>query len=300
MKRLPLVICGLLSIFAYINFPFHIDLVSAADFVDIIPNKISVQQILWPLSGRANTDSEVSSFEASATPVNQIDWIDVGGMKGADFSNGGYLKTSPLPFSAQDFTISAWIRPNFDLEHSIDHAAIFDWQSTPGDANRIYLRFEDKNYGFMVDSANAFSFTYLPTEMKAHTWYHIAFVRQGSSGQFYWNGKPVQTTKTTGSNFTNHDINSLVYIGFSLTPQARTFPGSLAQIFLSTYGLSDQDIAKIYTETRPNQTLISMYLETLKEKLNTQISIPIGTIAAVLISFLAGIWLTSNRKTKVT
>ena len=135
--------------------------------------------------------------------------------------------TSDLEFGSDDFTIEAFIKYTGNPGTGNSTYAIFskwDNQGAPADKGFI-LRISDDGGGdnlqwFYTTNGSTNKITTGNTVLSPNTWYHIAFVRNGSTGKFYIDGTQDSATvsfgsdsiKDTGNNFrigANLDVGSI-------------------------------------------------------------------------------------------
>jgi hypothetical protein len=155
--------------------------------------------------------------------------VDYGGSVSFDGGND-YLDVadnSEFEFGSGNFTLEAFINYTGNPGTGNSTYTIFSkWnnQSSPNDKGFI-LRISDDGGGdnlqwFYTTDGSTNRITTGNTVLSPNTWYHIAFVRNGSTGRFYINGTQDSTTvsfggdsiRDTGNNFrigANLDVGSI-------------------------------------------------------------------------------------------
>ena len=174
-----------------------------------------------PLTAVTNTkllccQSETSPTTAAVTP-------------GTITANGNAAASSIDPFGGGSVLFDGsgdclTVADNADFEFGSGNftlEAFINYTGNPGSGNSTYAIFskwnnQDSNKGFILRITNVGSGEKLQffhssdgssnniatanTTLSPGTWYHIAFVRNGSTGTFYINGVPDSTTHNMGSN----------------------------------------------------------------------------------------------------
>jgi hypothetical protein len=117
--------------------------------------------------------------------------------------SGDYLNianNSALGISSGNFTIEFWV--NFNSVSS--YPVLFDFRSAqPQAAPTIYLN-NDSRFNYLFNSGTAVAFG--PNPLVVGTWYHLAWVRSGTTHTIYVNGQS-QTTFSDAAGVTSSALN---------------------------------------------------------------------------------------------
>jgi hypothetical protein len=170
--------------------------------------------------------SDISTNNLAITPVG-IPVNTIANPFGTDiygsmlFNGSQYLSYSPgssLTFGSSNFTVEMWIYPTVTIPST---AYLFDTRVGGGGSwcfgwglGSFGASLQWYNGGVIVTDPSAAS-TYLP-----NTWYHVAYVKNGSTGTLYRNGVAVvsatdSSTYTTASTTSTIGISSGISQGFT-------------------------------------------------------------------------------------
>jgi hypothetical protein len=116
--------------------------------------------------------------------------------------------------SASDFVIETWFRPGEQHGNPPFHAALFGGNNS---GDNILIQWTTGNvFRFYINGSNTWSTT-PNASLTTNTWYHLAFVKSGTSVYVYLNGNRIgsgtraATVNAFGywqlANLTNHPIN---------------------------------------------------------------------------------------------
>jgi hypothetical protein len=124
---------------------------------------------------------------------------------------------SNLQLGSSDFTVECWV--NFSAIPSASGAASFvsQWKTVPS-SNLSYFFYLFNSAGtyqlYLSYSTNGSNQTNLSVNLASApstgTWYHVAFVRNGSNFLVFWNGTQVGSTQTLSATLYNSTANVLI------------------------------------------------------------------------------------------
>jgi len=172
-----------------------------------------------------------------------------------DYVTGSSTTTLDLSTN-QNYTICAWIKPNF-ADTSTSAYAVFNYTGPSPSFLRTYLRWEGTSLGFYLDTADSgggSAWRFKPT-FAANTWNYLCFTHTSANvGRYYFNGAPatmvtIITTAKTGV------VNFPVTVGYG-SVNSYYWNGRIATTSVYNRTLSAQEIAQNYNATKTRYGLI--------------------------------------------
>ena len=165
-----------------------------------------------------NNFSDSSSSGHSISPTGAVisaSQYRYGVTSGYFDGSGDYLYLSDSndwDWDTGDFTIDTWVR-----FVSFPNTAWFYWQGIPGNSGDYqYMQYDTGtsrlNWGYVSGNVTKAAYS-IPWTLSYNTWYHIAFVRNGSSGTFYINGVSQTTTVDTAFTGSLSGLTGNIWIG---------------------------------------------------------------------------------------
>jgi hypothetical protein len=217
---------------------------------------------LWHLNesiGTTVADYSGNSYTGTLTGTSAVT-----GMLGIGRSfNGTSDKiVTSLDFSrtsSQAFTVSAWINvANLSSIKSIIGKSDTNWEynlevSTTGQVQFIYWNTAG-SWGTFVNGSGSFATG--PFNISTNTWYHIALVYNGSSGNLYINGIPGPTFTGSGTWQDRTNTTTIGYSAYNTAGAAGYFSGSIDEVTISNRAYSAEEI-KLAASRRPYSTFTS-------------------------------------------
>lgn len=150
----------------------------------------------------------------------------------------------------QNYTICAWINPNF-ADTAAGASAIFNYTGPSPSFLRTYLRWEGTSLGFYLDTADSgggSAWRFKPT-FAANTWNYICFAHtSANAGQYYFNGAPA-TMVTIILGAKTGVVNFPVTVGYG-SVNSYYWNGKIATTSVYNRTLSAQEIAQNYNATK--------------------------------------------------
>lgn len=140
-------------------------------------------------SGRTLTvggDPKISAFN----PFGQESAYASGANKGSVFFNTTsqwlYAPSSVLGLGAGDFTVESWV---YLTQYNSSTSALWDWRSGGGASTNVPATWVDAdgNIAWVEDVGSSANIT-SSSQIKLHTWNHVAVVRNGTTVTMYING----------------------------------------------------------------------------------------------------------------
>ena len=153
--------------------------------------------------------------------------------------------TTPVDFSAQNWTVSAWINPDVITSGSF-YGIISKYGSS--DAARSFnigIQGSDSTIRLLERGSGSNNIQNSTTTISTNVWTHIAVVRTSSTITFYVNGSPdtpISSTFSAGNGGTED-----IRIGL-LTSTAYYFDGLIDQVRIFSSALSSDQVTELYNE----------------------------------------------------
>jgi hypothetical protein len=216
---------------------------------------------IWPFGdGTTLSGTDFSASGATGTITAATATMGPFGGGAANF-NGSSAKVVVGTFpgdlsSAADWTISAWIYPNFSSTDLNDRGVI-----TAGDGPLLWLQWYGSHGTFQVAGNSGpgwcdWRFASQPV-FAANTWHYLVFVHSasGNTGQWYWDG--ASAAVYTASAATLSAASQPLYIG-AYGAGANYYAGALAEVeVLSAQKSADRILAE-YNSQSPGSTMVTV------------------------------------------
>jgi len=162
-----------------------------------------------------------------------------------DYVTGSSTTTFNLSTN-QNYTVCAWINPNF-TDASTSTYAVFNYTGPGSTFLRTYIRWEGTSLGFYVDTADnggGSAWRFKPT-FAANTWNYLCFVHTSANTvQFYFNGvlySPVVLFTNSKTGVTNFPVT----IGYG-SVNSYYWNGKIATTSVYNRALSATEITQNY------------------------------------------------------
>jgi len=195
-----------------------------------ITNAANTTLLLSTLYNNATKDFSDNNFNitSNAIPTSiQSHPFNPDGYYSYLFNGSQYLSYSPgssLTFGSSNFTVEMWIYPTVTIPST---AYLFDTRFGGGGSwcfgwglGSFGASLQWYNGGVIVTDPSASS-TYLP-----NTWYHVAYVKNGSTGTLYRNGVAV-VSATDSSTYTTASTTSTIGVSSGI---AQAFTGYISNL----------------------------------------------------------------------
>lgn len=174
--------------------------------------------------------------------------------KAVQFSgNGDYINVPSAPgLNPENITLSAWINPSLigDEHHYIvsKHRDCCDSPGQGGYGLRINRSSGSLRGEIWLNSSSTLLSVNSTTSIPADIWTHVAMVFDGSNIHLYVNGVLDSTSITVDADTIQSTTKDLTIGMLSyLAPKYYGFTGFIDDLRIYSYGLSDAEIAKLYS-----------------------------------------------------
>jgi hypothetical protein len=193
----------------------------------------------------ATTDYSGSPSNVEFGTDGHINW-------GAKFNgsssviNIGSTATTPIDFSAQNWTISAWINPDVIASGNFYGIISKYGGSDAARSFNIGIQGSDSTIRLLERGSGANNIQNSTTTISTNVWTHIAVVRTSSTITFYVNGSadtPISSTFSAGNGGTEN-----IRIGI-LTNTAYYFDGDIDQVRIFNTALDSTKVSTLANET---------------------------------------------------
>ena len=241
-----------------------------------VPNDISpLNPVSWWRGGDGVGDTDSgggtpANGDAVGTVVDQVGGNDGTGVNALYSSNRPYglssitdnfslslggsdehmsiAASSDFEFGTGDFTMSVWFKADtINSNPASDYYSLIDLRGSLGDnAPTLYM---SQQAGYRLYAYNGSSVVNYDTTPTTGQWYHVAYVREGTTGTIYLDGSSV----ASGTDNKDYDLSTpaptIGKVATSATGQY--FVGAVDEFSLFDSALQDVDISAIYNCGKP-------------------------------------------------
>jgi hypothetical protein len=169
------------------------------------------------------------------------------GQAGDFDGNGDYVTisataTTPLDFSAENFSISHWVFPRNTSE-----GGIYSSKFSSGAANQRSYYFSHDPNGKILISENAGGAIFSTGTLTQDAWSHVVYVRNATTAYVYINGS-LDSTHTRTNTIDDADTQNIYFGRVQGSPSGDMFDGLLDQTRFFNKAISASEVTTIYNE----------------------------------------------------